>query len=364
MNTYSSQLEQLSRQGNLRSLPAVDAQGLSIVRDGNTMLNFSSNDYLGLADDTNLKEEFLQNLNPRNVRFSSTSSRLLTGNFPVYARLEKRLTELYKAGASLVFNSGYHANSGILPAVTDNRSLILADKLVHASIVDGIGLSKARCIRYRHNDYEQLERLVSESASQYEKIFIVTESIFSMDGDECDLPRLVALKKHYPNIYLYVKEIDFLVGTFGKAAASVGAFVICSDEMKRYLVNKMRTLIFTTALPPVNLEWTLFIIDKIVDMQSRREHLEAIGHKVRQALNPLNGAIVSSSHIVPFVLGETERAVQTALKLQHEGFYLLPVRPPTVPQGTSRLRISLSAGHTDTEIDRLIHTLTKISSGL
>ena len=134
--------------------------------------------------------------------------------------------------------------------------------------------------------------------------------------------------------------------------------------MKRYLVNKMRTLIFTTALPPVNLEWTLFIIDKIVDMQSRREHLEAIGHKVRQALNPLNGAIVSSSHIVPFVLGETERAVQTALKLQHEGFYLLPVRPPTVPQGTSRLRISLSAGHTDTEIDRLIHTLTKISSGL
>ena len=387
MNTYSSQLEQLSRQGTLRSLPAVDAQGLSIVRDGNTMLNFSSNDYLGLADDTNLKEEFLQSLNPRDVRFSSTSSRLLTGNFPVYARLEKRLAELYKAETSLVFNSGYHANSGILPAVTDNRSLILADKLVHASIVDGIGLSKARCIRYRHNDYEQLERLVSESASQYEAVFIVTESIFSMDGDESDLPCLVALKKHYPNIYLYVdeahafgvrgqcglgcaeeqdviKEIDFLVGTFGKAAASVGAFVICSDEMKRYLVNKMRTLIFTTALPPVNLEWTLFIIDKIVDMQSRREHLEAIGQKVKQVLNPLNGAIVSSSHIVPFVLGETERAVQTALKLQHEGFYLLPVRPPTVPQGTSRLRISLSAGHTDTEIDRLIHTLTKISSGL
>lgn len=215
-----------------------------------------------------------------------------------------------------------------------------------------------------------MERLVSESASQYEAVFIVTESIFSMDGDECDLPRLVALKKHYPNIYLYVDEahafgvrgqcglgcaeeqdvikaIDFLVGTFG-AAASVGAFVICSDEMKRYLVNKMRTLIFTTALPPVNLEWTLFIIDKIVDMQSHREHLEAIGHKVRQAkLNPLNGAIVSSSHIVPFVLGETERTVQTALKLQHEGFYLLPVRPPTVPEPPIK-DFALSAGHTDT----------------
>ena len=351
------------------------------------MLNLSSNDYLGLSSRQDLRDEFIGQLQESGLPFSSSSSRLLTGNFMVYTELEELMANRFGREAALLFNSGYHANSGILPAVTDNRSLILADKLVHASIVDGIGLSKARCIRYRHNDYEQLERLVSESASQYEAVFIVTESIFSMDGDECDLPRLVALKKHYPNIYLYVdeahafgvrgqcglgcaeeqdviKEIDFLVGTFGKAAASVGAFVICSDEMKRYLVNKMRTLIFTTALPPVNLEWTLFIIDKIVDMQSHREHLEAIGHKVRQALNPLNGAIVSSSHIVPFVLGETERTVQTALKLQHEGFYLLPVRPPTVPQGTSRLRISLSAGHTDTEIDRLIHTLTKISSGL
>ena len=350
------------------------------------MLNLSSNDYLGLSSRQDLRDEFIEQLQESGLPFSSSSSRLLTGNFMVYTELEELMANRFGREAALLFNSGYHANSGILPAVTDNRSLILADKLVHASIVDGIGLSKARCIRYRHNDYEQLERLVSESASQYEAVFIVTESIFSMDGDECDLPRLVALKKHYPNIYLYVdeahafgvrgqcglgcaeeqdviKEIDFLVGTFGKAAASVGAFVICSDEMKRYLVNKMRTLIFTTALPPVNLEWTLFIIDKIVDMQSHREHLEAIGHKVRQALNPLNGAIVSSSHIVPFVLGETERTVQTALKL-HEGFYLLPVRPPTVPQGTSRLRISLSAGHTDTEIDRLIHTLTKISSGL
>lgn len=343
MNTYSSQLEQLSRQGNLRSLPAVDAQGLSIVRDGNTMLNFSSNDYLGLADDTNLKEEFLQSLNPRDVRFSSTSSRLLTGNFPVYARLEKRLAELYKAETSLVFNSGYHANSGILPAVTDNRSLILADKLVHASIVDGIGLSKARCIRYRHNDYEQLERLVSESASQYEAVFIVTESIFSMDGDESDLPCLVALKKHYPNIYLYVdeahafgvrgqcglgcaeeqdviKEIDFLVGTFGKAAASVGAFVICSDEMKRYLVNKMRTLIFTTALPPVNLEWTLFIIDKIVDMQSRREHLEAIGPESKTSAQPVERSDCQQQPYRPLRIGRngtrrTNRLEITARRL-------------------------------------------------
>ena len=387
MDRYSSQLDTLAHNGNLRKLPDMEPQGLYLVRDGVSMLNLSSNDYLGLADNVALKSEFLQTLDPQTCRFSSTSSRLLTGNYSAYTRLEKRLTQLYGAESALVFNSGYHANSGILPAVTDSRSLILADKLVHASIVDGIGLSKARCIRYRHNNYEQLERLVAENAEQYERIFIVTESIFSMDGDESDLPRLVALKQRYPQVYLYLDEahafgvrgklglgcaeeqgvvgdIDFLVGTFGKAAASMGAFVICSETMKQYLVNTMRPLIFTTALPPVNLEWTLFIVNKICDMQERRVHLAQIGRRVRAVLNPLNGGIVSSSHIIPYVLGESERAVEVALSLQHEGFYLLPVRPPTVPPGTSRLRISLNAECSDTDIDRLITTLQQIQSSL
>lgn len=387
MDRYASQLETLAHNGNLRRLPEMEPQGLYLVRDGVSMLNLSSNDYLGLADNVALKSEFLQTLDPQTCRFSSTSSRLLTGNYPAYTRLEKRLAQLYGAESALVFNSGYHANSGILPAVTDSRSLILADKLVHASIVDGIGLSKARCIRYRHNNYEQLERLVAENADQYERIFIVTESIFSMDGDESDLPRLVTLKRQYPQVYLYLDEahafgvrgelglgcaeeqgvvgdIDFLVGTFGKAAASMGAFVICSETMKQYLVNTMRPLIFTTALPPVNLEWTLFIVNKICDMQERREHLAQIGRRVREVLNPLNGGIVSSSHIIPYVLGESERAVEVALRLQHEGFYLLPVRPPTVPPGTSRLRISLNAECSDSDIDRLITTLQHIQSSL
>ena len=387
MDRYASQLETLAHNGNLRRLPEMEPQGLYLVRDGVSMLNLSSNDYLGLADNVALKSEFLQTLDPQTCRFSSTSSRLLTGNYPAYTRLEKRLAQLYGAESALVFNSGYHANSGILPAVTDSRSLILADKLVHASIVDGIGLSKARCVRYRHNNYEQLERLVAENADQYERIFIVTESIFSMDGDESDLPRLVSLKRQYPQVYLYLDEahafgvrgelglgcaeeqgvvgdIDFLVGTFGKATASMGAFVICSETMKQYLVNTMRPLIFTTALPPVNLEWTLFIVNKICDMQERREHLAQIGRRVREALNPLNGGIVSSSHIIPYVLGESERAAEVALRLQHEGFYLLPVRPPTVPRGTSRLRISLNAECSDSDIDRLITTLQHIQSSL
>lgn len=387
MDSYASQLDALARKGNLRKLPEMEPQGLYLVRDGQEMLNLSSNDYLGLADNVALKTEFLQTLDPLECRFSSTSSRLLTGNYPVYTRLEERLAQLYGAESALVFNSGYHANSGILPAVTDSRSLILADKLVHASIVDGIGLSKARCIRYRHNNYEQLERLVAENAGEYDRLFVVTESIFSMDGDESDLPRLVALKHRYPNLCLYLDEahafgvrgphglgcaeehgvigdIDFLVGTFGKAAASVGAFVICSEEMKQYLVNTMRTLIFTTALPPINLEWTLFIVNKICDMMERREHLARIGRRVREVLNPLNGGILSSSHIIPYVLGESERAVDVALRMQREGFYLLPVRPPTVPAGTSRLRISLTAECSEADIERLVSTIQQIQSSL
>ena len=195
------------------------------------------------------------------------------------------------------------------------------------------------------------------------------------------------MKKNFHNIYLYVdeahafgvrgpqglgcaeeqkltREIDFLVGTFGKAAASVGAFVICSNEIKEYLVNKMRTLIFTTALPPINLEWTQFMLHKIPFMHSRREHLEKISKKLRNALNPLNGDILSSSHIIPYVLGNSERAITAAEQLQREGFYLLPVRPPTVPQGSSRLRISLNAEITDTEIEQLIHALHNLQTDL
>ena len=181
------------------------------------------------------------------------------------------------------FNSGYHANTGILPAVSNAQTLILADKLVHASLIDGIRLSSAKCIRYRHNDASQLQRLVSENHNLYAQIIIVTESIFSMDGDKADLCALVRLKKSYSNVLLYVDEahafgvrgekglgcaeeqdcindIDFLVGTFGKAIASAGAYIVCRQVIREYLINKMRTFIFTTALPPVNIQWTAWVL--------------------------------------------------------------------------------------------------------
>ena len=383
MNRYEEKLNALQSVGMLRSLPQVEQIGNRVVKDGREMLNLSSNDYLGIADRMDFSEEFLSDLTAKNFRATSSSSRLLTGNFPSYDRLEKRLCELYHRDAALIFNSGYHANIGILPAITDSHTLILADKLVHASIVDGINLSKAKCIRYRHNRYDQLTDLLEKSYSEYEQIIVVTESIFSMDGDRSDLLRLTALKKQYPSIMLYVDEahavgvcgqqglgcceelgiipdIDFLVGTFGKALASAGAFVVCSQTMKSYLINTMRSLIFTTALPPVVLDWSLFVLNKVVGMQQEREYLQRISRQVQCAVEAHNNGIVSESHIVPFLCGSAEKAVNTAVQMQRKGFYLLPVRPPTVPEGTSRLRISLNAGCTPAEIDTLIHEIQQV----
>lgn len=383
MNRYEEKLNALQSVGMLRSLPQVEQIGNRVVKDGREMLNLSSNDYLGIADRMDFREEFLSDLTAKNFRATSSSSRLLTGNFPSYDRLEKRLCELYHRDAALIFNSGYHANIGILPAITDSHTLILADKLVHASIVDGINLSKAKCIRYRHNRYDQLTDLLEKSYSEYEQIIVVTESIFSMDGDRSDLLRLTALKKQYPSIMLYVDEahavgvcgqqglgcceelgiipdIDFLVGTFGKALASAGAFVVCSQTMKSYLINTMRSLIFTTALPPVVLDWSLFVLNKVVGMQQEREYLQRISRQVQCAVEARNNGIVSESHIVPFLCGPAEKAVNTAVQMQRKGFYLLPVRPPTVPEGTSRLRISLNAGCTPAEIDTLIHEIQQV----
>lgn len=362
----NQELAALEAGSNLRSLPPIIHEGRDVRVGGKRMLNLSSNDYLGLGCDRELRAAFLATLTPETFLPTSSSSRLLTGNFTIYEELESELTHLFGTEAALVFSSGYHANSGILPAVSDGSTLILADKLVHASLIDGIRLSTARCIRYRHNDLAQLERLLAQHEAEYRQIIIVTESLFSMDGDQADLPALVALKRKYGNVALYVDEahafgvrgkqglgcaeeagcigdIDFLVGTFGKAAASAGAYIVCSRTVREYLVNRMRTFIFTTALPPVCIAWTLFIVRCLADMQERRQHLADISRQLRQAMLAKGYDCPSSSHIVPLIVGPSADTILKAEALQRHGFYALPVRPPTVPEGTSRIRFSLTA---------------------
>lgn len=374
------ELIQLEQTGNLRGLPGIELDGKWIHLDEKKMLNLSSNDYLGIASDQKMRQDFLSNLDIDKAIFSSSSSRLLTGNYPVYQKVEHLLTDLYKKESALVFSSGYHMNMGILPAIADKNTLILADKLVHASIIDGIRISSAQCIRYRHQDYRQLEELLDKHHADFRSMIIVTESIFSMDGDVSPLPLLVQLKKKYPNTFLYVDEahavgvrglnglgiaeeedcipeIDFLCGTFGKAFASMGGFVVCSKIFRDYLINRMRTFIFTTALPPIQLEWSFFVLNQMINMKEERMWLRKSSQIVKEALEEKGFTSTSSSHILPVVIGDSKETILKAGEMQRKGFYMLPVRPPTVPEGTSRLRISLTAGITSAELNQLIQNL-------
>ena len=379
MNRYATRLTQLKDASNLRRLPEVEHDGVYVVREGQRMLNLSSNDYLGLAGRRDLQQDFLGKLGGDLPPMSSSSSRLLTGNYSVYTTLEQRMAADFGREAALLFGSGYHANTGILPALADKHDLILADKLVHASLIDGMRLSEAVTQRYRHNDYTHLEHLLEKYAANYERVFVVTESVFSMDGDVVDLRRLVAIKKRYPQVVLYVDEahavgvrgnhglgvaeecgllgeIDLLVGTFGKAMASMGAYLVCDAEIRELLVNRMRPLIFSTALPPMQVAWTLFMWERIGGMNEQRQHLRRLSSLLSQALQGRGGEI-SSSHIVPFIVGDSKDCIRVAECLQREGFYCLPVRPPTVPQGTSRIRFSLTAAVQEDDVARLISCL-------
>ena len=376
------ELQELKEKSNLRKLPAITHEGRNVIVDGQRMLNLSSNDYLGLANDRKLRQEFRETLTTETFLPTSSSSRLLTGNFSIYDRLEQQLADSFGTEAALTFNSGYHANTGILPAVSNTHTLILADKLVHASLIDGIRLSAAKCIRYRHNEYNQLERLLQVNHSEYERIIVVTESIFSMDGDEADLRELVRLKKQYPNVLLYVDEahafgvrgqrglgcaeeqdcindIDFLVGTFGKALASAGAYIVCRKVIREYLINKMRTFIFTTALPPVTVQWTSVMLERLAGFRQRRETLRFLSNQLREALKNKGYDCPSTSHIVPLITGESCVAIRKAEELQRKGFYALPVRPPTVPEGTSRIRFSLTTEIRESEMEKLINEISK-----
>lgn len=378
LDHYAEQLDSLKQTGNFRQFKSIVQHGKWVELQQQRMLNLSSNDYLGIASDLQIREAFFDHCSVDSKRMSSSSSRLLTGNYPEYEQFEYDMSQSFNQRAVLLFNSGYHMNIGILPAIADSHTLILSDKLIHASMIDGIRLSKAKLIRYRHNDLLHLKQLIEQYHDDplYQRIIVVTESIFSMDGDETDLTALVSLKYQFSKIMLYVDEahaigvrgkqglgcaeqyaviddIDFLVGTFGKALASVGGYIVCHPILKDYLINKMRSLIFSTAQPPINMAWTHFIWNKMKKMQEQRAHLSDLSLQLLQYILEQGYECPSSSQIIPLILGDSQRALERAQQLQQSGFYILPVRPPTVPQGSSRLRICMNSQLNQDELERL-----------
>ncbi len=371
---YAKQLMQLQQTSHYRSFRQIPPD----------LLNLSSNDYLAIGENHDLYQEFMDTLPLAHKRFGATSSRLLTGNFAAHEHLEHSLKTAF-ARSALVFNSGYHMNVGILPALCDDKTLIVADKWVHASIIDGVRLSKAKFLRFAHQDFAMLEQILHKNSPHYQQIIIVTESLFSMDGDMTDLRALVALKERFDNVKLYVDDahgvgvygetglgvaqmqgvipkIDFLLGTFGKALASVGGYVLCDDVIRSYLINTMRPLIFSTALPPINMAWTNFVFHKVQSMHHERAHLGALSKTLQSVIAQLGLNCPSDSHIVPIILGENDRAVKYAECLQQSGFYVLPIRPPTVPKNTARVRLCLNSGLTKADIKHLSDALRALAA--
>lgn len=374
------ELDRLEASGNYRRLVPAEHFGCEVETGGRRMLNLSSNDYLGLASDLELRREFLDSLHPEDFRMGSSSSRSLSGEFPVCGLVERRLAQMFGKEAALVFNSGYHMNLGILPAIVGKDTLIVADKLVHASIIDGIRLSGAPFSRFRHNNMEHLGNILEREHAGYRQIIIVVESVYSMDGDMADLKSICGFRQRYDNVSVYVDEahafgvygpsgtglaaalgcaadIDYLCGTFGKALGSVGGFVACSGVVREFLINRMRPFIYSTALPPLNWMWTGFLLEKLPDMDSRREHLACISAMLRKAVSDAGYPMPSDSHIVPVLIGDTVETVRKAAALRAKGFFVLPVRPPTVPEGSSRLRFSLTADMTEDAVSSLIKAL-------
>ena len=358
------ELDELERLDRYRHLPDISARsGKHIVVNRERLLNLSSNDYLGLGDNREMLQRFMSEFRETDHAMTSSSSRLLTGNHPLYGQLEQVLASLYGRESALVFNSGYHANVGIVPALSSRHDLVLSDRLNHASIIDGMKIAEAPCQRYRHCDYDHLEELLAGAADRYRQIFIVTESVFSMDGDLADLRRLVELKKTYNACLVVdeahgvgvfgerglglcevagvVDEIDIITGTFGKAFASTGAYAVMSSLVREYLVNTMRPFIFTTALPPIILAWTLCTLRQQGVMQRERRELLLLAARLRHELVQCGCDVRGESHIVPVITGGNDRAVALAARLRKAGYLCMPVRPPTVPDKSARIRISL-----------------------
>lgn len=347
----------------------------TVKTNDKSLYNFSSNDYLGLAHDKDLLQKFYQNYNFDNYKLSSSSSRLIDGSYLTVMRLEKKVEEIY-GKPCLVFNSGFDANSSVIETFFDKKSLIITDRLNHASIYEGCINSRAKILRYKHLDVSALEKLLKKYSENYNDILVVTETVYSMDGDCAEIKQICDLKEKY-NFNLMVDEahsygaygygiayneklvnkIDFLVIPLGKAGASVGAYVICDEIYKNYLINKSKKFIYSTALPPVNNLWNLFVLENLVNFQDRIEKFQELVTFSLNTLKKLNLKTKSTSHIISIIIGDNLNAVNLSNNLKELGYLAYAIKEPTVPKDTARLRINLTADMKKEDIEAFFKTL-------
>jgi 8-amino-7-oxononanoate synthase len=379
------QLQSLRKASLYRRVRSVAGEQDAILTvDGRQVLNFCSNNYLGLANHPALREAAKEAIDRYGC--GSGASRLISGNMTLHEELESQIAELKGTEAALVFNSGFQANTGIIPVLVGEGDVILSDSLNHASIIDGCRLSRAKIFVYRHCDMNELERGLKNSPPDSRKL-IVTESLFSMDGDEAPLADIVSLAEehgavvmvdeaHATGIYephgagLVAKlglgdRVLVQMGTLGKALGGFGAYVAGSPGLRDLLINRCRSFIFTTSLPPAVMAMAIAAIDLIKKEPERRQALRDNFQLLRGGLELLGYSLgTSQSQILPLMIGDATQCMKLSEDLLQRGVFAQGIRPPTVLPGTSRLRITLMATHTREHIDLALKVFKEVAQEL
>jgi glycine C-acetyltransferase/8-amino-7-oxononanoate synthase len=378
MTDIEAVLDDLRERGLHRRLRLVSGpQGARVLLDGKPVLLLSSNNYLGLADHPRVREAAAEAA----MRWGAGAgaSRLVSGNMTCHRRLEERLAIFKGYEAAVLFGSGYLANSGVISALAREGEVVFSDELNHASIVDGCRLAKADTFVYDHCDMDHLEWGLQEAGGH--GALIVTDSVFSMDGDIAPLEEIVELGERYDARVMVDEahgtgclgpggrgavadagledEVDLLVGTLGKALGSYGAYVCCDRDMADFLVNRARTLIFSTALPPPAVAGAMASLELLIEQPDRARKLQRNARVLRDALADQGvEAGESETQIVPLVVGDASAAMDACEHALERGVYAQAIRPPTVPEGTSRLRLAVMASHTEAELRRAASVLS------
>ncbi|MDH5560756.1 MAG: 8-amino-7-oxononanoate synthase [Deltaproteobacteria bacterium] len=349
-----------------------------IVKTGQRkLINFCSNDYLGLSANPELRKNAFKFM--KLYGNGSTSSRLVCGCNPAFEAVEYKLSRLKGSESSLIFNSGFQANMTVIPALLDKRSVIFSDELNHNSLIQGALLSRCEINVFKHNDLRDLEYRLQESEKKnYTRRLILSESVFSMDGDQSDLEGLIALSERYGAILMIdeahatgvlgekgmglcdAKRVDLIMGTFGKAMGSFGAYLSCAKELADYFVNHCSGFIYTTALPPSTLGAIDAALSIVPGMDFQRETLLKMSAYLRDELNKMGyDTGYSTTQIIPVIIGNDQEVLDLGQWLEDQGFLAIAIRPPTVKAGQARIRLTLSAKHNFKQIDALLKAFTQ-----
>ncbi len=383
-NWLANELHAIGTAGLLRGRRVVTRLPCGRCRIGDReLIDFSQNDYLGLANDPQIVQAAQQTLELAGA--GAGASPLITGRSPAYATLEAKITEFKKSEAAILFPTGFAANLGTLSALIDPGDIVFCDRLNHASLIDGCRLSRAKLRVYHHDKLERLDRHL-EKSNDYPRRWIITDTVFSMDGHLAPLVELCNLADKHDAILVVdeahatgllgengrgaaellgvEKRIDVSIGTLSKAIGGLGGFVAGSQPLVEYLWNTARTQIYSTALPPAICSAMVVAFDIVHSEPERRQHVLTLTQRLQSSLiksrfhvpQPIQAAIV------PVILNDPRAALDLAERLELEGFAVGAIRPPTVPQGTSRLRITLSAAHTIEDVDQLVQTLCHLAS--